>query len=128
MIAVVAAIIFCEGRFLLARRPQHKHQGGKWEFPGGKKESGETSEAALIRECKEELNITIDHPEFFHALDFDYGDKQVALEFFLVEQFSGNPCGQEQQEVAWFDLQTLLNLEFPEANQPVLALLKEKFG
>ena len=61
MIKVVAAIIWVEGQFLLARRPTNKHQGGKWEFPGGKLESGEMPIAALARECHEELGIVLEN-------------------------------------------------------------------
>lgn len=125
-IHVAAAIIYCDGRFLLSKRQNHQHQGGKWEFPGGKVEQGETAELALKRELQEEINIVIDvdsHTQAtvpFYQLEFEYPEKVVLLEFFLVNEFSGEPLGLEGQEVNWFSKTELLKLSFPDANVPVL--------
>ncbi|MCO7223982.1 8-oxo-dGTP diphosphatase MutT [Pleionea sp. CnH1-48] len=123
MIHVVAAIILQKNKVLLALRPDDKHQGGKWEFPGGKKEAGESSEQALIRECEEELNITLKAPELFDRVEFDYGDKQVSIEFLVSRGFDGEPKGNEGQEVRWFELNDIAELDFPKANKAVVKKL-----
>lgn len=123
MIQVAAAIIRENERILLSKRPLDKHQGGKWEFPGGKIDQGELAVEALKRECKEELGIEIKSPSLFEVVDFDYGDKQVRISFYTVERFKGVPEGREGQKVDWFALHELSSLEFPEANQPVVARL-----
>lgn len=119
-INVAAAIIYRDKQFLLSKRQSHQHQGGKWEFPGGKVEAGETIDAALIRELQEEINIQAQQPQAFHQLQFEYPEKIVNLDFRLVTQFTGLPKGLEGQEVAWFSHDELQNLTFPDANVPVL--------
>jgi 8-oxo-dGTP diphosphatase len=123
VIPVVAAIIRQEDKILLSRRPLDKHQGGKWEFPGGKVQSGELAVEALKRECQEELGIEIISPCLFESVDFDYGDKAVRISFFTIERFDGKPEGREGQEIGWFSLHEIAMLEFPEANRPVVARL-----
>lgn len=123
MIQVAAAIIRNNERILLSKRPLEKHQGGKWEFPGGKIDQGELAVEALKRECKEELGISIESPSLYEVVDFDYGDKQVRISFYTVERFSGKPEGREGQEVGWFAIHELSSLNFPEANQVVVARL-----
>lgn len=118
---VVAAVIRGgDGRILLAQRPANKHQGGKWEFPGGKVEAGETPPAALCRELHEELGI--------EAVDFNplikvryvYPERAVLLDVWEVSAFTGEPHGREGQPVAWFDAEQLPLLEFPPANYPIV--------
>jgi len=125
MIHVAAAIIIKNNQVLLAKRPSNKHQGGKWEFPGGKLDGSETPLQALIRECREEIAIEVDLTtcQLFDTVEFDYGDKQVALHFYSVSVFSGKPEGQEGQEVRWFDLSEITLLEFPEANKGIVERL-----
>ncbi len=125
MIDVVAAIIFVDGKVLLAKRPEDKHQGGKWEFPGGKVDDNESNKSALVRECFEELNINIESPMFFDDVTFNYGDKQVHISFYKTTQFSGHPQGMEGQQVQWFSLSELKDLEFPAANQKIVHRLVE---
>ena len=122
-IQVVAAIIYGrDGRLLLAERPLDKHQGGKWEFPGGKVEKGESSQAALARELWEELGIDADtHTmQLFTKLEHRYPEKTVQLEFWQVHDFTGEPHGFEGQLIQWFNLDELNSLIFPAANQPVV--------
>lgn len=119
-INVVAAVIYVNGKFLLSKRLDHLHQGGKWEFPGGKIEQNETAQDALSRELKEELNITPVSSSPYYQLQFDYPEKQVHLSFWLVSQIEGEPTGVEGQPVAWFDKSELANLTFPDANAPLL--------
>lgn len=119
-IQVAAAVIFKNGLFLLSKRKDDQHQGGKWEFPGGKIDQGETVEQATIRELREELGIEVTHQENFMALDFEYPEKKVSLHFQLVRDFDGQEYGVEGQLVDWFDDKQIQQLEFPDANKPVL--------
>lgn len=119
-INVAAAIIHIEDKFLLSKRLDHQHQGGKWEFPGGKIESDESIEQALSRELKEELNIDVKTQSDFMSLSFEYPEKHVNLHFKLVTEFDGQPKGVEGQMVQWFSKAQLLELTFPDANVPVV--------
>ena len=119
-INVAAAIIFRDGQFLLSKRKSDQHQGGKWEFPGGKIENGETVAQATARELKEEINIDVQSQTSFHQLEFEYPEKHVSLNFQLVTEFDGVEQGLEGQEVAWFGKSELMDLTFPDANVPVL--------
>lgn len=112
-----------EGEILIAKRLDHLHQGGKWEFPGGKVEANETALEALRRELIEEVNIKINNGRSLLKIEHDYGDKVVVLDFFHVTDFSGEAQGLEQQEVRWVNKFELANYEFPAANQPVIAAL-----
>ena len=111
---------------LIAKRPHDKHQGGLWEFPGGKVEPKETSEQALSRELLEEINISVLKSEFFQQIDFDYFDKKVSLSFYSISEFSGEPKGLEGQETQWVFVDDLERYDFPPANQEVVAKLQEK--
>ena len=108
---------------LLAKRANHQHQGGLWEFPGGKVEAGEHVTHALIRELQEELAIT---PTTFQPLiqiRHDYGDKCVLLDVWIVTEFEGVPTGQESQPLEWVPLNQLHNYAFPAANRPIVQAL-----
>lgn len=121
---VAAAIIRrADGSVLLSRRPEHKHQGGCWEFPGGKCEAGESDAAALAREIDEELGLTIRQCRPFMTIDHDYPELSVRLCFREVLAFSGEPCGREGQPVQWFAPEHLPGLSFPAANRPVVTAL-----
>lgn len=124
VIHVAAAIIQkpC-GEVLIARRPDHAHQGGKWEFPGGKREIGETIEAALIRELQEELGITPTQFSLFKTIQYDCPEKTVLLDFWRVTDFEGQANGREGQEISWVDCNALNKYEFPPANQAIVGLL-----
>jgi 8-oxo-dGTP diphosphatase len=119
-IEVAAGIILRDEQVLIAKRPNDKHKGGYWEFPGGKIEYQESPEAALFRELTEELNIVVKQSKPFSQIQFDYPEKRVLLSFFLVTEFSGEPQGLEGQEICWVAIQDLVNYQFPEANQPVV--------
>jgi 8-oxo-dGTP diphosphatase len=123
-IHVAAGIIFDAAQnILIARRPDHLHQGGLWEFPGGKVEAQEDVFFALRRELKEELGIEIVEGRHYSTICHDYPDKHVLLEFWLVERFSGDARGCEGQLVEWVPLSQLGNYEFPVANRPVIEML-----
>ncbi|MDF3030863.1 MAG: hypothetical protein K0R03_1421 [Moraxellaceae bacterium] len=120
-ILVVAAVIRRDGKILIAQRPTDKHQGGLWEFPGGKVEAGEPVEQALVRELEEELGIT---PQQFRPLiriTHDYADKAVCLDVWEVSAFTGEAHGRENQPVQWVRNEELQDFTFPAANLPIIA-------
>ena len=111
------------GRVLIAKRPSHKHQGGLWEFPGGKIEAGETCEQALSRELAEEVGLRLIKSVPLLKISHSYPDKKVLLEVRDVTAFNGIPVGREGQEVLWMETTRLRSIEFPAANQPILKAL-----
>ena len=125
---VVAGVIYSPDRkqVLIARRPEHLHQGGKWEFPGGKVDVGESPRQALCRELREELALKTIYCEPLMAVNHDYIDKSVLLDVWQVLEFSGIPVGNEGQTVVWVDLDQLSTYEFPEANRQLVALVSGK--
>lgn len=125
-IHVAAAIIYVDGKFLLSKRKDDQHQGGKWEFPGGKIEAGETVAQAMSRELQEELGISVTEQRDFHRLSFEYPEKHVDLDFQLVTEFAGTEKGMEGQLINWFSKSELLTLQFPDANVPVLEKISEQ--
>ena len=120
VIRVAAGIIMRDDQVFIALRSQDKHQGGCWEFPGGKVEVGEEPSAALARELAEECGIAVQESTPFELIRHDYSDKSVELHFFLVTDFIGEPHGKEGQEVAWVSRQELGRYTFPEANVPIV--------
>ena len=119
---VAAAVIRgANGKILIARRADTQHQGGLWEFPGGKVEAGESVEAALGRELKEELGIVVEAARPLIKVQHDYPDKHVLLDVWEVSAFSGEPHGAEGQPLAWVSPRELADYAFPEANQPIVA-------
>ncbi len=125
-IHVAAGVILnAQREVLLALRPRDKHQGGLWEFPGGKVEAGETVQQALARELLEEINLTVLESSRLLVVDHDYGDKQVTLEVLLVTQHSGIPEGREGQTITWVHIDNLHSYAFPEANTPIVRALQE---
>ncbi|AIR89626.1 Nudix family hydrolase [Pseudomonas cremoricolorata] len=119
---VAAAVIRrADGHILIARRADTQHQGGLWEFPGGKVEAGEGVEAALARELREELGIEVQRSRALISVSHDYPDKQVLLEVREVRDFTGEPHGAEGQPLAWVAPRDLPHYAFPEANQAIVA-------
>ncbi len=117
---VAAAVIERMGQILISKRAKPKHQGGKWEFPGGKLEMGETSQQALARELKEELGIVINNARPLIQILHHYPEKSVRLSVFKVTGFSGKPQGREGQPIRWVKLSQLNEFEFPTANLPII--------
>jgi len=118
---VVAGVIRGpDGKVLIAKRPLDKHQGGLWEFPGGKVEAGETAEVALVRELAEELGIVATLSRPLIQVSHDYPDKQILLEVRDVLAFIGEPHGAEGQPLAWVEPQDLPDYRFPAANKPII--------
>ncbi len=122
-VEVAAGVIERNQQVLLSRRSASAHQGGKWEFPGGKLELGETPKEALARELREELGIEVVRSRPLIRILHRYDDRFVALSFFKVYAFDGMPRGLEGQRTAWFDVDALHKLDFPAADAPVLTAL-----
>lgn len=118
-IQVVAGIIWSNDKqsILIAKRPEHLHKGGYWEFPGGKIELGETAERALQRELYEELTIRFSQYRHRYEAEFSYPEKTVYIQFFDVWDVTGSITSNEGQEWRWVNLSELSAYTFPEANQ-----------
>jgi 8-oxo-dGTP diphosphatase len=116
----VGVIRNAAGQILISRRHRHSHQGGLWEFPGGKVETGESVTAALQRELREELDIEIRHPRALLEIAHDYHDKSVLLDVWLIDEFRGEPRGCEGQPLAWCAPERLSDHAFPAANVPIV--------
>lgn len=119
-----AAILDAEGRVLVSRRPEHVHQGGLWEFPGGKLEAGESPAQGLARELKEELDILPLEQEPLIRVRHRYEDRQVLLDVFRVTRFAGRVRGMEGQPLRWLTPQELEPASFPAADRPVITALR----
>lgn len=128
-IDVAVGMVLDGDRVLIARRADHQHQGGLWEFPGGKVEAGESTPDALARELAEEVGLKVDPATMtpLTCLDFDYGDKRVRLDTWLCFDFNGEARGLEGQPVRWVRLAELDHYSFPEANQSLIEQLRAYF-
>jgi len=118
-------------QYFLTKRLQHTHQGGKWEFPGGKVEKDETVAQALFRELKEEIDIEVLTCSLLTKINHTYAeeqgeDKTVCLEVFIVDNYLGEPSAQEGQGQGWFSLEELLQLNFPKANEAIITKLRSQ--
>lgn len=120
---VVAALIWEEDRFLICQRPAHKARGLLWEFVGGKVEPEETKEQALIRECQEELTVTISVGEVFMEVDHDYPDLNVHLTLFNAAIIEGMPQMLEHNDIRWIAVEEIPQYEFCPADEAILKRL-----
>ena len=120
---VVAALIWDGDRFLICQRPAHKARGLLWEFVGGKVEPEETKEQALIRECQEELAVTISVGEVFMEVDHDYPDLNVHLTLFNAAIIEGTPRMLEHNDIRWITVDEILQYEFCPADEEILRKL-----
>lgn len=125
IIEVSAALIFSDGKLLITQRHAHSHLGGLWEFPGGKREAGETFEQCLIREIREELGVEISVGNLFEEISHDYPEKSVHLKFFRCQLLSGEPQPLDCAAVKWITLAELEAHEFPAADAQLLVQLKQ---
>ena len=125
MTEVVAALIWDENRFLACQRPTHKARGLLWEFVGGKVEPGETKEQALIRECQEELAVTVAVQDVFMEVDHVYPDLTVHLTLFNASIAEGIPQKIEHNDLRWITVEEIDQYEFCPADEEILRRLKE---
>lgn len=116
----VAVIKNSDGQYFIAKRAKNSHQGGLWEFPGGKVENNETVIEALKRELFEEVGIYLLKASALIQIHHDYADKSVFLDVFNVDEFTGEPFGKEGQEICWVEKNELSTYEFPSANRPII--------
>ena len=114
------------GAILITRRPDHAHQGGLWEFPGGKVEAAETVAAALQRELQEELGIVVQAAEPWLQIRHAYPDKTVLLDVWRVTAWRGEPHGREGQPLKWVSPTRLADFAFPAADPPIIARLRQE--
>lgn len=124
MTDVVAALIWDQNRFLACQRPAHKTRGLLWEFVGGKVEPGETSQQALIRECREELDITVSVGDVFMELVHQYPDMTVHLTLFHAAIESGIPKLLEHRDIRWITAEQIDEYSFCPADVEILEKLK----
>ena len=123
IIEVAAALIFRDGKLLITRRNAGSHLGGLWEFPGGKREAGETFEQCLVREIREELGVEISVGELFEEIFHDYPEKSVHLKFFNCKIISGEPQPLDCAAVKWIGKEGLNTHEFPAADAQLIERL-----
>lgn len=122
----VGIVADAAGAILITRRPDHAHQGGLWEFPGGKVEAAESVETALRRELHEELGITVQAAEPWLQIRHAYPDKTVLLDVWRVTAWRGEPHGREGQPLQWASSLELADLAFPAADEPIVARLRRE--
>ena len=126
MTEVVAALIWDGDRFLACQRPANKARGLLWEFVGGKVEAGETKEEALIRECREELDVTVEVEDIFMEVTHEYPDLTVHLTLFHAKIAEGVPKKLEHNDIQWLTIEEIDRYPFCPADEDILARLKEK--
>ena len=126
MTDVVAALIWEDDRFLACQRPANKARALLWEFVGGKVEPGETLEEALIRECREELDITVAPRDVFMEVVHEYPDLTVRLTLFNASIAEGTPRALEHNDIRWITRAQIDELEFCPADEEILKKLKER--
>ncbi len=127
MVKVVAALIRDGKKFLICQRPAHKARGLLWEFVGGKVEKGETKKEALVRECKEELDITVKVLDEYVKLVHEYPDITVELTLFNAEIESGTMKLLEHNAVKWITPDEIENFDFCPADKDILKKIKEDY-
>jgi 8-oxo-dGTP diphosphatase len=127
LLVAACALVDIDGRVLLARRPEGKKMAGLWEFPGGKLNPGETPEAALIRELKEELGIDVAAACLapFAFASHDYEGFHLLMPLFVCRRWKGTPTPREKQTLAWVRASRLTEYEMPPADKPLIPLLRD---
>ena len=125
---VVAALIWDGDRFMICQRPAHKARGLLWEFVGGKVEPGETMEAALIRECREELAVELSVGALFMQVVHTYPDITVELSLFHASICSGEPQKLEHEDIQWITPAQIPNYDFCPADTEILDRIMKEYG
>ena len=124
---VVAALIFDGDKILICQRPAHKARGLLWEFVGGKVEPGETKTQALVRECREELDVTVNVGDVFMEISHVYPDIEVRLTLFKAKISQGTPKRLEHNDIKWVSAGELSLYEFCPADKEIIARIEETF-
>lgn len=122
----VGIVTNTKGQFLIAKRPAHWLGGGFWEFPGGKLELNEDSRSALCRELLEEVGIVVKECVHLLNISYTYPEREVSLDAWRVESYSGEAAGLEGQEISWQDLASLNDINMLPANQSIIKALQTK--
>ena len=126
MTEVVAALVWDDDKFMICQRPAHKKRGLLWEFVGGKVEAGESKEAALIRECREELDVEIEVKDIFMDVVHNYPDLLVHLTLFNSTIKEGTPKLLEHKDIKWITPEEIGDFEFCPADEEILErIIKE---
>jgi len=124
IIEVAAGLIFREGKLLITQRYQDSHLGGLWEFPGGKREPGESFEQCLVRELREELGVRVEVGEVLGEITHAYPEKSVHLKFFVCRLAGGEPKAAGCAALAWVGREQLADYQFPAADARLLGKLR----
>ena len=127
MVEVVAALIWQGDKFMICQRPAYKARGLLWEFVGGKVELGETKEQALIRECREELAVTLSVGDVFMDVVHEYPDLTVHLTLFNAVIAEGEPQMLEHNDIRWITPSEIQNYEFCPADEEILKEITKRY-
>ena len=127
MVEVVAALIWDKDKFMICQRPKGKARAFLWEFVGGKVENGESKEQALIRECREELAVTLSVKDVFMDVLHEYPDITVHLTLFNAAISEGVPQKLEHNDIRWISVAEIDLFEFCPADEEILKRIKEKY-
>ncbi len=125
---IAIALIWQDGKLLIARRPPQTHLANFWEFPGGKCEEGETLEACLVREVCEELGVEVKVTSAREAIEYVYPERKVILHPFDCVPMTGEPQALGCQEWRWVEPESLRQYEFPPANAPLIESVLRESG
>ncbi|MBH0058371.1 8-oxo-dGTP diphosphatase MutT [Pseudoalteromonas sp. SWXJZ94C] len=128
IVHVAVGVIKKNNAIFICKRADEQHQGGLWEFPGGKVEAGESVFVALKRELIEEVGLTIHSSSQLMVIEHDYGDKCVKLDVHIVSNFSGEAHGAEGQPSEWVAISELENYNFPEANAGIIEKIVARYA
>ncbi|MEH6479793.1 MULTISPECIES: 8-oxo-dGTP diphosphatase MutT [Pseudoalteromonas] len=128
IVHVAVGVIKKNNAIFICKRADEQHQGGLWEFPGGKVEAGESVFVALKRELIEEVGLTIHSSSQLMVIEHDYGDKCVKLDVHVVSNFSGEAHGVEGQPSEWVAITELENYDFPEANAEIIEKIVARYA
>ncbi|MBB1337195.1 MULTISPECIES: 8-oxo-dGTP diphosphatase MutT [Pseudoalteromonas] len=128
IVNVAVGVIKKNNAIFICKRADEQHQGGLWEFPGGKVEAGESVFVALKRELIEEVGLTIHSSSQLMVIEHDYGDKCVKLDVHVVSNFSGEAHGAEGQPSEWVAISELENYDFPEANAEIIEKIVARYA
>ena len=127
MAEVVAALIWDKDKFMICQRPAHKARGLLWEFVGGKVETGETKQQALVRECQEELAVTVDVGVVFMDVTHEYSDLTAHLTLFHAAIREGVPQKLEHNDIRWITVGEIDQYDFCPADETILDRLRKEY-